>query len=142
MTEKTKNLNINETEIHLIKEEESNENFLVEEDEGQLAIDAYQTPTEIFIEAPIAGVKPEDLDIFITAESVTIKGKRSKERKVAEEDFLIEECYWGKFSRSINLPQEIEVDKSTANLKEGILTIRLPKLNRQKAKKLKIKIES
>jgi HSP20 family protein len=128
------------TEINLIKEE-LNENLSGEEEEGQLAIDVYQTPTDIIVEAPIAGVKTEDLDISITTDSVMIKGKRSKERKVADEDFFYQECYWGKFSRLINLPQEIEAEKADANLKDGVLTIKLPKLNRQKTKKLKIKTE-
>lgn len=111
------------------------------EAEGQLTIDVYQTPDDITIESTIAGVKPEDLDISITSEAVTIRGERKREKKVKEDDYFYQECYWGKFSRSIILPQEIDPDKSTANLKNGILTIRLPKLNRQKGRNLKIKFE-
>lgn len=111
------------------------------EAEGQLTIDVYQTPDEIVIESTIAGVKPEDLDISITSEAVTIRGERKREKRVKEDDYFYQECYWGRFSRSIILPQEIDPDKSAANLKNGILVIRLPKLNRQKGRSLKVKFE-
>jgi len=116
----------------------SDNNDLAEE-EGQLAVDVYQTPEEIIIDAPVAGVKPENLDIDITSESVTIKGKREKEMSIKEEDFFYQECYWGKFSRSIILPQEIDAEKAEASLKNGVLTIRLPKLNRRHSKKIKVR---
>ncbi|MEK9170561.1 MAG: Hsp20/alpha crystallin family protein, partial [Patescibacteria group bacterium] len=112
---------------------------LMEEGEGQLAIDVYQAPDEIIVESTIAGVDPEDLDIDITPESVTIRGKRVKEKKVQDEDYFYQECYWGKFSRSIILPQEIDPENAVATLKNGVLMIKMPKLNRQKSKKLKVK---
>ncbi|MBI4991860.1 MAG: Hsp20/alpha crystallin family protein [Candidatus Harrisonbacteria bacterium] len=111
---------------------------LMDEGEGQLTIDVYQTPEEIVVESTIAGVNPEDLDVDISNESVTIKGKRSKEKKIADEDYFYQECYWGKFSRSIILPQEIDSENAVASIKNGVLTIRLPKLNRQRSKKLKV----
>ena len=114
---------------------------IFEEGEGQLTIDVYQTPEEVVVESTIAGVKPEDLDISITNEAVTIRGKREKTETIKDEDYFYQECYWGKFSRSIILPQEIDADKAVAALKNGILIIRLPKLNRQKTKKLKIKFD-
>jgi len=114
---------------------------IFEEGEGQLTIDVYQNPDEIIVESTIAGVKPEDLDIAITNEAVTIKGKREKTQTVKDEDYFYQECYWGKFSRSIILPQEIDSEKAAASLKNGILLIKLPKLNRQKTKKLKIKFD-
>lgn len=120
---------------------ENNLANIIEESEGQLTIDVYQTPDDIFVESTIAGVEPENLDIDITNESVTIKGERRKEETVADEDYLHQECYWGKFSRSVILPQEIDPDKAHAEFKNGILKIRLPKLNRGRVKKLKIKPE-
>jgi HSP20 family protein len=111
---------------------------LLEEGEGQLTIDVYQTPEEIVVESTIAGVNPEDLDVDISTEAVTIRGKRVKEKRIADEDYFYQECYWGKFSRSIILPQEVDPEAATASLKNGVLTIRLPKLNRQKSKKLKV----
>ena len=111
------------------------------ENEGQLTLDVYQTPTEILVESPIAGVAPEDLDISITSETVTIKGKREREHHVRSEDYVYQECYWGRFSRSVVLPQEVDADRAEASIKNGVLTIRLPKLNRSKSKKLKVKSE-
>ena len=109
------------------------------EPEGQLTIDVYQTPSEIVIESAVAGVSPEDLDINATTDSVTIRGRRHKEKEVREEDYFYRECYWGRFSRSVILPQEVDPDAASVDFKNGILTIRLPKLNRKKTKKLKVK---
>jgi len=140
MAEEIKNSSREETEIP-IKKEGLEEDIFESEDEGQLAIDVYQMPNDIVVEAPIAGVKADDLDIAITSESVTIKGKRSKEFKPKSEDYFYQECYWGKFSRSFSLPQEIDAEKAEASLKNGVLIIKLPKLNRQRSKKLKVKTE-
>jgi HSP20 family protein len=108
------------------------------ETEGQLTIDVYQTPTEIVIESAIAGVRPEDIDINVTNDSITIRGARHHEREVKDHDYLYQECYWGRFSRSVILPQEIDPEEASVGFKSGILTIRLPKANKQKSKKLKV----
>ena len=136
---KIKNIAV-ETEDQEKKENESADGIF-EEGEGQLTIDVYQTPDEIVIESTIAGVKPEDLDISITNEAVVIHGKREKTETIKDEDYFYQECYWGKFSRSIILPQEVDADKAVASLKNGILLIKLPKLNREKTKKLKVKFD-
>ena len=112
-----------------------------DEGDGQLTVDLYQTADDIILESPIAGVKPEDLDISITSESVTIKGSRQKDRRIKDEDYFYQECYWGKFSRSIILPQEVDAEKSEALIKNGVLTITLPKLNRQRSKKIRVQSE-
>ncbi len=147
---KIKNKNNNSSTIDkkteepkLIFEEQNTETELdvFEEVEGSLMVDVYQTPTSIIIESAVAGVNPEDLDISITSDSISIRGKREKVEKVDEKDYLYQECYWGRFSRSIILPEEIDPDKAQASLKNGVLKIVLPKVNRQKAKKLKIKFE-
>lgn len=111
------------------------------EGEGQLAIDVYQAGNDIIIEAPVAGVGIDDLDLEISPESVAIRGKREQREKVDENDYLYQECYWGKFSRSIILPQEINPDHSTATFKNGVLRITLPKVNKQKMKKVKVRFE-
>lgn len=108
------------------------------EPEGQLTIDVYQTPSEIVIESAVAGVSPEDLDINATTDSVTIRGRRHREKEVKDDDYFYRECYWGRFSRSVILPQEVDPDAASVNFKNGILTVRLPKLNRKKTKKLKV----
>ncbi|MCR4328695.1 MAG: Hsp20/alpha crystallin family protein [Patescibacteria group bacterium] len=112
-----------------------------EEPEGQLTVDVYQTPSEIVIESTIAGVNPDDIDIDVTNDSVTIRGARQREQQVLDEDYFYRECYWGRFSRSVILPQEINPEEADVKFKNGILSIRLPKLVRKKSKKLKVKME-
>ncbi len=103
-------------------------------DEGQLAIDVLQTVENIMVKAPIAGVRPEDLDIAITDETVTIKGERHNQHNADDDDYLLQECYWGPFSRTYVLPVQVIADKATAVLKEGILTITIPKDARSRTK--------
>ncbi len=110
----------------------------LEESEGQLAIDVYQTESDIVIKSTIAGVNSESLDISITNDMVTIRGKREKEEEVAPENYYYQECYWGPFSRSIILPIEINPEKSQATIKDGVLTIRLPKAEKMKTHKIKV----
>ncbi|HEY4525954.1 MAG TPA: Hsp20/alpha crystallin family protein [Candidatus Paceibacterota bacterium] len=117
------------------------EDLVNSEPEGQLTIDVYQTPEDIVVESAIAGVKPEDIDIDVTSDSVTIRGARGREHKVKDEDYFYQECYWGRFSRSIILPQEIDPENATVLFKNGILTVHLPKLVRRKSRKLKVKFE-
>jgi len=110
------------------------------ETEGQLTIDVYQTPSDIIIKSTIAGVKPEELDIAISNDMVTIKGYREKDEEVRAEDYYYQECYWGAFSRSVILPVDVESDKAEAGIKNGVLTIRLPKIEKIRTKKIKVKL--
>lgn len=109
------------------------------EGDGQLTVDVYQNANEIIIKTMVAGVRPEDLDISITREMVTIRGKRETAREVTDQDYFFKELYWGTFSRTILLPQEIEVEEAEASEKHGLLTIRLPKINKEKQTKLRVK---
>ena len=108
-------------------------------EEGQLTIDVYQTPGEIVIKSMVAGVKPEDLDISITRDMVVIKGKRETERFVKDEDYYHQELYWGTFSRTIMLPAEVNVEEAEAVEKHGLLIIRLPKTDKNRQTRLKVK---
>lgn len=118
--------------------EEPGTNEWLPESEGQLTIDVYQTPAHVVIKSTIAGVKPEDLDITITNDMVTIRGQRQKDEEVKTEDYYYQECYWGAFSRSVILPVDVQADEAEASLKNGILTIKLPKVEKVKTKKIKI----
>ena len=109
--------------------------------EGQLTVDVYQTSTEIVVESAIAGVKAEDIDINVANDSVTIRGSRHRDKEVKEQDYFYQECYWGRFSRSVILPQEVDPEEATVSFRNGILTVRLPKRDKQKSKKLKVKVE-
>jgi HSP20 family protein len=107
--------------------------------EGQLTVDVYQTADEIIIKAIVAGVRPEDLDVSITRDMVTIRGKREDLHEVSDENYFYRELYWGSFSRTILLPQEVEVEEAEAIEKHGLLTLRLPKIDKAKQTKLKVK---
>lgn len=113
----------------------------VEEEEalGELAVDVFQTPTHIVIKAMIAGVKPEDLDVSITRDMVTIRGRRERHTEGGGGDFFFQELYWGAFTRTIVLPQEVEIEEAEATEKHGLLTIKLPKLDKGRQAKLKVK---
>ena len=107
--------------------------------DGQLTIDVYQTDDDIIIKSTIAGVNPEDLDVSINNDMLTIKGERKFEDEVSEENFYYQECYWGGFSRSVVLPVDVVAEKIEASLKNGILTIKLPKADTNRTKKIKVR---
>jgi HSP20 family protein len=110
----------------------------LEEYEGQLAIDVYQTPESVVIKAPIAGVKPADLDITVNDEVVTIKGHRRASEEIEKENYFVQECYWGAFSRSYVLPIAADAESSQAALKDGILIITIPKQERTRTRTIKV----
>jgi HSP20 family molecular chaperone IbpA len=111
----------------------------MEEQEGQLTVDVFQDDENIIIQSTIAGVSPDDLDVSITNDMVTIRGERRQHYMVDPEDYFYQECYWGTFSRSIILPVEIDADRAEAKIKNGVLTIRIPKSNTAVTRKLKVK---
>ena len=109
--------------------------------EGQLSIDVYETDKKIYIKSTMAGVKPENLNISLHNDMLTIKGHRELNlpEKLSEENNIYKECYWGPFSRTIILPTEIDENKIDAVLEDGVLTITLIKL--KKADKIKVKVK-
>lgn len=107
--------------------------------EGQLNIDMYQTKDNVIIKSTIAGVRPEDMDITVANDMVTIKGARRREETVSEDDYFYQECYWGNFSRSVIIPVDIDSEHIEADLKDGILTVVVPKAAKAKTKKIKVK---
>jgi HSP20 family molecular chaperone IbpA len=109
------------------------------EEEGELSVDVYKTPTEVVVQSMIAGVRPEDLNISITREMMTIKGRREKPADISEEDYFQKELYWGSFSRTLVLPYEVEAEEAEAVEKHGLLTIRLPKIDKEKIQKIKVR---
>ncbi len=110
-----------------------------EPEEGELSVDVFQNQNEIVIKTMVAGVRPEDLDVSISRDMVTIKGKRESERTIADDDYFHRELYWGTFSRTIVLPQEIDVDAAEAIEKHGLLIIKLPKLDKNRSTRLKVR---
>ena len=142
----------------LIKEKKKEEKAELKKEkwpkpEGELAVDVYQAETDLVIQAAIAGVKPEFLDISLERDIITIKGTREKpfeenyyppssprSGERVPVDYFTQECYWGPFSREVILPVEIDPDRTEATMKEGILTIRIPKILREKGRRIKVKI--
>jgi HSP20 family protein len=126
--------------IHHPAPEETQSEWIDEaSEEGQLTVDVFQNATEIVIKTIVAGLRPEDLDISISRDMVTIKGKREETREVGEEDYFHKELYWGSFTRTILLPEEIDVDAAEADEHHGLLTIRLPKIDKRRLTKLRVK---
>ncbi|MBI3305074.1 Hsp20/alpha crystallin family protein [Candidatus Parcubacteria bacterium] len=111
----------------------------LQEPEGQLTIDVYQTPADIVIKSTIAGVTRDNLDISITNDMITIKGKRERDEHPTDDQYYYQECYWGAFSRSVILPVDIKVEETEAILNNGILTVRLPKAEKEKSKRISVK---
>ena len=103
--------------------------------EGQLVVDVYQTEKNLVIQSVIAGVRIEDLDIFIENDMVIIKGKREKPEEIGERNYFCQECYWGPFSRKIILSEEVDPGRVEATMKNGILTLKFPKIQRDKEEK-------
>ena len=109
------------------------------EAEGQLTIDVYQTDDDIVIKSTIAGVKPEDLDVNINNDMITIRGERKQDEEIDPENYYYQECYWGPFSRSVILPIEIVAEKTEASMKNGILTLRMPKADTTRTRKIQVR---
>jgi len=107
--------------------------------DGELPIDMYQTRDTIVIRALVAGVSPEDLDISITRDMVVLKGQREEVQEAPDEDYYHRELFWGSFSRSIVLPEEIVIDEAEAKEKHGLLEIILPKLDKGRSARLTVK---
>lgn len=111
-----------------------------EPEEGELPIDMYQTGDDVVIRALIAGVSPSDLDISITRDMVTIRGIREELQEAGDDDYYHRELFWGSFARTILLPEEILIDEAEANEKHGLLEIRLPKVDKNRSTRLKVKL--
>lgn len=121
--------------------EPKEKDWLEERYDGQLAVDVYQTGDSIVIQSTVAGVRPEDIDVSISNDLVTIRGVRHQDQEVADEDFFTQECYWGGFSRSIVLPVDVLSEKADASMKNGILTITIPKVRTAKTQVVRVKHE-
>ncbi|MDB5264777.1 MAG: heat shock protein Hsp20, family protein [Parcubacteria group bacterium] len=113
----------------------------IEDDQtdGQLPVDVHQTPNEIVIRTFIAGVRPDEMNVSISRDMVVIEGSRDERDSVSDTDYFTRELFWGSFSRTILLPQEVDVENSSAGSKDGLLTIILPKLDKARQTKLRIK---
>ena len=108
------------------------------ENEGKLAIDVFQTPKYFVIQAPVAGLEEKDLDLTIDDNFLNIKGNRPKPEIDQKAKYIYQECYWGHFSRQVSLPDNVNADHIKAHLEKGILTIKIPRTSKQAKRKIKI----
>ena len=106
---------------------------------GQLPVDVVDTGSEIIVRAFVAGVKADEIDVSITRDKVEIIGEREERDELGDENYMYRELFWGSFIRTISLPVEVDVDASTAVAKEGLITITLPKLDKAKQTKLRVR---
>jgi HSP20 family protein len=107
--------------------------------DGELPVDMYQTNDAIVIRALVAGVSPTDLEISITRDMVTIRGVREEYQEAGDDNYYHRELFWGSFSRTLLLPEEVAIDEAEAQEKHGLLEIRLPKLDKHRSTQLKVK---
>jgi HSP20 family protein len=104
--------------------------------QGELTVDVYQTEENIVIQTAIAGIKKEDIEIITEKDMVVIKGVRERPTEEEVKEFFIEECFWGPFSREIVLPEETDPSRIKATMKQGVLTVKVPRIEREKRRKI------
>ncbi len=105
---------------------------------GQLAVDVYETKDRLFVKARTAGVNKSDLDVSISDNTLSIRGTLSAGNEDGVENYFVQECYWGEFSRSLALPVPVKEDEVEALLKDGVLTISFTKLKQDTVKKIQV----
>lgn len=111
-----------------------------DEEVAQLAVDVYETGEKLFIVAPLAGVNSDDVSIEITEDVVVIEGEREHPLpEVGQDDLLVQECYFGPFSRSIVLPEAVDSKRAVAEFKKNILILSIPKLDNVRTRVIKIR---
>lgn len=105
---------------------------------GQLAVDVYETKERLFVKGRVAGVNKADLDVSISDNTLSIRGTLTAGADDGVENYFVQECYWGEFSRSITLPVPVKEDEIEAVLKDGVLTISFTKVKQDTVKKIQI----
>jgi HSP20 family protein len=105
---------------------------------GQLAVDVYETKEKLFVKGRVAGVNKADLDVSISDNTLSIRGTLNAGTDEGVENYFVQECYWGEFSRSITLPVPVKEDEIEAVLKDGVLTIGFTKVKQDTVKKIQI----
>ena len=123
----------------IIEEEENNKWLSESNNDGELTVDVFETPNSIIIKTIVAGVKKEDMEINLSRDMITIKGKREVEEDIEDENYFHRELFWGTFSRTVLLPHKIDIERAEATENQGLLTIKLPKIDKGRQARLKVK---
>ncbi len=110
----------------------------MESGEAELAVDVYETNNDIIVKTMTAGVKKEDLQISVSRETLTIHGRRDNDSRAYQNEYHVQELYWGAFSRTITLPDEVDIEQASATEHHGLVTIKLPKFDKKRQATLKI----
>lgn len=105
---------------------------------GMLPIDVYETENSVFVKAAVPGIKPEDIDVTLTGDLLTIKGEFKTEQKEEKRNYLRQERRYGSFSRQVTLPVGVNAENCKASFENGLLTLELPKVEQAKAKSIKV----
>lgn len=105
---------------------------------GQLAVDVFETKEKLVVKGRVAGVNKADLDVSIADNTLTVKGTLSAGSEEGVENYFLQECYWGEFSRSIVLPVPVKEDEIEAILKDGVLTVSFAKVKQDTVKKIQV----
>jgi len=113
-------------------------NWFEEEEVGELSVDVYEKNDNVIVKSTVAGVKPDDIEVVVDDDMVSIKGKRSQEEVISKDNYFYQECYWGSFARSFKLPVEVREEGAEAALKNGVLTIKLKKVKKPKSVKVPV----
>jgi len=121
------------------EEWEEEETDYSNQQDGELPVDMFQTEDAIVIRALVAGVSPAELDVSITRDMVTLRGVREEIQEVHDDGYYHRELFWGSFSRTLVLPEEVAIDEAEAQEKHGMLEIRLPKLDKHRSTQLKVR---
>jgi len=104
-----------------------------------LALDMYETKDEVVVKAALPGIKPEEVEVSITGNALTIRGESKEEYEVKEKDYIRKERRYGSFARSVTLPSGLKTDKAEATFEDGVLTLKIPKSEEVKPKTIKVK---
>lgn len=105
---------------------------------SEMALDVYETKDDVVVKAALPGVKPEDVDITITGDTLNIKGEMKEETESNDQEFIRRERRYGTFARSVTLPSGLQTDKADAKFDNGVLTLKLPKSDKVKPRSIKI----
>jgi HSP20 family protein len=113
--------------------------WLAPTEAGALAVDMYETDDAVVVKSAIPGIKPEDIDIIVAGDTLTIKGETKSEEEVKEENYVRREMRYGSFARTLAVPTSVVADKAEAEFENGVLTLTLPKAEEVKPKAIQIK---
>lgn len=105
---------------------------------GQLAVDVYETKEKLVVKGRVAGVNKSELDVSISDNTLTIRGTLSAGNEEGVENYFLQECYWGEFSRSIVLPVPVKEEEIEAVLKDGVLSVSFAKQKQDTVKKIQV----